>query len=104
MLVFVSVSISQKKIDKKFKIENSFFFQKICELILRLMTLNYPIVTSCSLHVLHALFSSQQAVVPAKLNAQLISALYEYQPASTDIQPTSAWLAVMQQAHVHLAE
>lgn len=68
------------------------------------MTLNYPIVTSCSLQVLHSLFSSQQAVVPAKLNAQLISALYEYQPAPTDVQPTLAWLAVVQQAHVHLAE
>lgn len=68
------------------------------------MTLNYPIVTSCGLQVLHSLFSAQQAVVPAKLNAQLISALYEYQPAATDVQPTLAWLLVMQQAHVHLAE
>lgn len=68
------------------------------------MTLNYPIVTSCGLQVLHALFSAQQAVVPAKLNAQLIAALYEYQPAPTDVQPTLAWLAVLQQAHVHLAE
>lgn len=68
------------------------------------MTLNYPVVTSWGLQVLHALFSSQTAVVPAKLNAQLISALYEYQPAISDVQPTLAWVAVMQQAHVHLAE
>jgi ribosomal RNA-processing protein 12 len=68
------------------------------------MTLNYPIVTSCGLQVLHALFSAQNAVVPSKLNAQLISALYEYQPAASDVQPTLAWLVVMQQAHVHLAE
>lgn len=68
------------------------------------MTLNYPIVTSCGLQVLFALFSSQVAVVPAKLNAQLISALYEYQPSPSDVQPTLAWIAVMQQAHVHLTE
>lgn len=68
------------------------------------MTLNYPVVTSWGLQVLHALFSAQTAVVPAKLNAQLISALYEYQPAISDVQPTLAWVAVMQQAHVHLTE
>ncbi|KAJ8910882.1 hypothetical protein NQ315_000513 [Exocentrus adspersus] len=78
--------------------------KKCCEYILRLMTLNYPIVTSCGMQVLHTLFSSQVAVVPAKLNAQLISALYEYQPSASDVQPTSAWVAVMQQAHVHLAD
>lgn len=68
------------------------------------MTLNYPVVTSCGLQVMHAMFSSQTAVVPAKLNAQLISALYEFQPSKADVQPTLAWVAVMQQAHVHLAE
>ncbi|KAJ8983810.1 hypothetical protein NQ317_008936 [Molorchus minor] len=78
--------------------------KKCCEAILRLMTLNYPIVTSCGMQVLHSLFSSQKAVIPAKLNAQLISALYEYQPATSDVQPTLAWVAVMQQAHVHLTD
>lgn len=73
-------------------------------MILRLMTLNYPIVTSCGLQVFYALFSVQTAVVPSKLNAQLISALYEYQPAVGDVQPTLAWVTVMQQAHIHLTE
>lgn len=68
------------------------------------MTLNYPVVTSSGLQVMHCLFSAQTAVMPPKLNAQLISALYEYQPAISDVQPTLAWVAVMQQAHVHLAE
>ncbi|CAH1156050.1 unnamed protein product [Phaedon cochleariae] len=78
--------------------------KKCCEIILRLMTLNYPLVTSCGLQVLHSLFSDQKAVVAGKLNAQLISALYEYQPSISDVQPTLAWVAVMQQAHVHLAD
>ncbi|CAG9830042.1 unnamed protein product [Diabrotica balteata] len=75
-----------------------------CETILKLMTLNYPIVTSCGMQVLYALFSAQTAVVPGKLNAQLITALYEYQPSLSDVQPTQAWVTVMQQAHVHLAD
>ncbi|KAI4462006.1 putative nodulin-like protein [Holotrichia oblita] len=78
--------------------------KKCCEIILRLLTLNYPIVSSCGLQVLHSLFSSQRAVMPAKLNGQLITALYDYQPSPNDVQPTLAWLAVMQQAHIHLAD
>uniref|UniRef100_A0A1Y1JYP8 Uncharacterized protein n=1 Tax=Photinus pyralis TaxID=7054 RepID=A0A1Y1JYP8_PHOPY len=78
--------------------------KKSCELILQLITLNYPMVTSCGLQVLHSVLSQQKAVVPAKLNGQLISALYEYQPSATDVQPTLAWVAVMQQAHIHLAD
>ncbi|KRT79476.1 hypothetical protein AMK59_7164, partial [Oryctes borbonicus] len=78
--------------------------KKCCETILRLLTLNYPLVSSCGLQVLHSLFSSQKAVMPAKLNGQLISALYDYQPSPNDVQPTLAWLAVMQQAHIHLAD
>ncbi|KAL3267861.1 hypothetical protein HHI36_007002 [Cryptolaemus montrouzieri] len=80
------------------------YIKSSCEIILKLMTLNYPIVTSCGLQVLHSLFSAQTAVVPAILNGQLIGALYDYQPGSSDVQPTQAWLAVMQQAHVHLAD
>lgn len=68
------------------------------------MALNYPLVTSCGLQVLHSLFSAQKATVTAKLNVQLITALYEYQPSVADVQPTLAWLAVMQQAHIHLSD
>ncbi|XP_017778728.1 PREDICTED: RRP12-like protein [Nicrophorus vespilloides] len=78
---------------------------KACgEMILKLMSLNYPLVTSGGLQVLHALFSSAKAVASAKFNGQMITALYDYQPSSMDAQPTLAWLTVMQQAHVHLAD
>lgn len=79
-------------------------FQSSCETILKIMTVNQPVVTSCGMQVLHCLFSAPQAVIPAALNGQLIAALYEYQPSPTDEQPTLAWVLVMQQAHVHLAE
>ncbi|XP_060526984.1 RRP12-like protein [Cylas formicarius] len=78
--------------------------KKCCETILRLMTLNYPLVTSWGLQVFHALFSAPTTVASADLNAKLIQALYDYQPGVTDVQPTMAWLLVMQQAHVHLAD
>ncbi|CAG9770255.1 unnamed protein product [Ceutorhynchus assimilis] len=78
--------------------------KKSCETILRLMTLNYPIVTSCGLQVLHSLFSAQKSVISSDLNTKLIAALYEYQPSNTDVQPTLAWVLVMQEAHVHLAD
>lgn len=78
--------------------------KKCCETILRLMTLNYPIVTSSGLQVLHSLFAAQKSVVSSDLNGKLIAALYEYQPSNTDVQPTLAWLLVMQEAHVHLTD
>lgn len=68
------------------------------------MSLNYPLVTSCSMQAFHALFTNQKAVMSSQLNAQLVTALYDYQPSLQDLQPTLAWIAVMQQAHVHLAE
>lgn len=75
-----------------------------CELALRLIKLNYPLVTSGSLQLLYSLFSSQSVIVTSKLNVQIINALYECQPSSGDVQPTLAWLLVMQQAHIYLSE
>lgn len=75
-----------------------------CETILKIMTMNNPLISSCGMQVLHSLFSAQSPTMPAVLNGQLISALYDYQPASSDTQPTMAWISVMQQAHVHLAD
>lgn len=68
------------------------------------MTLNNPLISNSGMQVLHSLFSTQSTTMPATLNGQLISAFYDYQPSSTDVQPTLAWVAVMKQAHVHLSE
>lgn len=69
------------------------------------MTLNNVLVTSCCLQTLHGLFISKptEAILPAQLNAQIVNALYDYQPAPGDTQPTLAWLAVMQEAYCNLA-
>lgn len=76
----------------------------VCETVLKVMTLNNVLVTSCGMQALHSLFVARPsaAVLPPVLNGQLISALYDYQPPVTDTQPTLAWLAVMQEAHINL--
>lgn len=77
----------------------------ICEGLLKIMTLKNVLITSCCLQTLHGLFVSRpsEAILPAQRNAQIITALYDYQPSATDTQPMLAWLAVMQEAHCNLA-
>ncbi|KAF6205471.1 hypothetical protein GE061_019644 [Apolygus lucorum] len=76
-----------------------------CEAILKIMTLNNVLITSCSMQALNGLFlkaSSDQ--LPSQLAAKLVNALYDYQPPPTDSQPIQAWVTLMQQAHVNLAK
>ncbi|XP_069705584.1 RRP12-like protein [Periplaneta americana] len=75
-----------------------------CESILKVMLLGNMLVTSCGMQALHGLFVSRPSAscLPPQLNAQLVTALFEYQPASSDTQPTLAWLAVMQEAYINL--
>ncbi|KMQ96335.1 rrp12-like protein [Lasius niger] len=76
----------------------------ICERLLSIMTLKNVLITSCCLQTLHGLFVSRpsEATLPLQRNADIIKALYDYQPPATDAQPTLAWLAVMQEAHCNL--
>ncbi|KZC03741.1 RRP12-like protein [Dufourea novaeangliae] len=78
----------------------------ICETLLKLMSLKNVLITSCCFQTFHGLFVSRpsEAILPAQRNAQLITALYDYQPPATDSQPTLAWLAVMQEGHLNLAQ
>lgn len=73
----------------------------ICERLLSIMTLKNVLITSCCLQTLHGLFISRpsEATLPLQRNADIIKALYDYQPPITDVKPTLAWLAVMQEAH-----
>ncbi|XP_076547072.1 RRP12-like protein [Osmia lignaria lignaria] len=78
----------------------------ICESLLNLMTLKNVLVTSCCLQTFHGLFVSRplETILPVQRNGQIITALYDFQPPTTDTQPTLAWLAVMQEAHLNLAQ
>ncbi|XP_053168440.1 RRP12-like protein isoform X3 [Hemicordylus capensis] len=77
-----------------------------CETLLRVMTLSHVLVTACAMKAFHGLFVTKPPVscLPAELNAQIITALYDYVPSESDLQPLLAWLSVMEQAHVNLAK
>uniref|UniRef100_A0A7N8XT35 Ribosomal RNA processing 12 homolog n=1 Tax=Mastacembelus armatus TaxID=205130 RepID=A0A7N8XT35_9TELE len=76
-----------------------------CETLLRVMTLSHVMVTASAMQAFHRLFSGKPnaSTLSAELNAQIITALYDYLPSESDLQPLLAWLAVMEKAHVHLA-
>lgn len=76
----------------------------ISEFLLKLMSMKNVLITSCCLQTFHGLFVSRpsEAILPAQRNGQIISALYAYQPPATDMQPTLAWLTVMQEAHLNI--
>uniref|UniRef100_A0A667YRZ8 Ribosomal RNA processing 12 homolog n=1 Tax=Myripristis murdjan TaxID=586833 RepID=A0A667YRZ8_9TELE len=76
-----------------------------CETLLRMMTLSHVLVTASAMQAFHRLFSGKPnaSTLSPELNAQIITALYDYLPSENDLQPLLAWLAVMEKAHVHLA-
>ncbi|XP_018539741.1 RRP12-like protein [Lates calcarifer] len=76
-----------------------------CETLLRVMTLSHVLVTASAMQAFHKLFSGKPNAsnLSPELNAQIITALYDYLPSENDLQPLMAWLAVMEKAHIHLA-
>ncbi|KAG7236367.1 hypothetical protein INR49_001064 [Caranx melampygus] len=76
-----------------------------CETLLRVMTLSHVLVTASAMQAFHKLFSGKPnaSTLSPELNAQIITALYDYLPSENDLQPLLAWLAVMEKAHIHLA-
>ncbi|KPP75792.1 hypothetical protein Z043_104935 [Scleropages formosus] len=76
-----------------------------CETLLRVMTLSHVLVTAGAMQTFHKLFSGKPnpSTLTAELNAQIITALYDYLPSENDLQPLLAWLAVMEKAHLHLS-
>lgn len=74
------------------------------ETLLRVMTLNHVLVTACAMQAFHSLFHAKPraSTLPAELNAQIITALYDYVPSENDLQPLLAWLKVMEKAHINL--
>ncbi|PIK40031.1 putative RRP12-like protein isoform X1 [Apostichopus japonicus] len=78
--------------------------KETCETILKVMTLSNVVVSAVAMKALHSLVSMDTSLdnFPPELNAKLINALYDFQPSTNDSQPSQAWLAVMQAAHVNL--
>ncbi|XP_006831264.1 PREDICTED: RRP12-like protein isoform X3 [Chrysochloris asiatica] len=74
------------------------------ESLLRVMTLSHVLVTACAMQAFHGLFHAKPGpgTLTAELNAQIITALYDYVPSENDLQPLMAWLKVMEKAHINL--
>ena len=70
--------------------------KSVCESILSVMNLGDALTQSCSFQALHGLFAGRPSSksLPAELNAQLISALYEFMKSINDSQPMIAWLVI----------
>ncbi|KAF7995254.1 hypothetical protein HCN44_004726 [Aphidius gifuensis] len=81
------------------------YVKLICEDLLKIMSLGLKTELTCDiLNIFCILFTSQpsETILSAKLNAQIINALYDYQPSRNDIKSTPAWLSVMQEAYFNL--
>ncbi|XP_052828973.1 RRP12-like protein [Octopus bimaculoides] len=80
--------------------------QAMCEAILKVMTLATPLVVACCMQCLFGLVSVDPSLgnLGSHLNAQLITALYDYQPLVTDVQPSCAWLTVMEKSIINLCK
>ncbi|NWX87944.1 RRP12 protein, partial [Nothoprocta pentlandii] len=76
-----------------------------CETLLRVMTLSHVLVTACAMQAFYSLFGAQasSSCLPAELNAQIITALYDYVPSVNDLQPLVTWLSTMERAHTNLS-
>ncbi|KAG8435420.1 hypothetical protein GDO86_013382 [Hymenochirus boettgeri] len=77
-----------------------------CETLLKVMTLSNLLITACAMQAFHGLFQAcpNTSTLTGELNAQIITALYDYLPSENDLQPMLAWLAVMEKAHINLVK
>lgn len=79
--------------------------KSLAESLLKLMTLNNVLITSCSMQCFYGLMLGRPdptTTLSADLNARLITALYDYQPSMNDTQPLRGWLSVMTQSLLNL--
>jgi ribosomal RNA-processing protein 12 len=78
--------------------------KELCELILKQMTLANSEMKLSGLRALNGLFTSVSGPngLTATMNAQLISALYNYRPSLVDVQLLKLWIEVLQSAHLRL--
>ena len=69
------------------------------------MTASNMIATAAGMQALNGLFSAnlKPECLPAELNVQIISTLFDYQPSENDVQAIMAWLVVMEAGHIDLA-
>jgi len=76
----------------------------ICECLLKLMTLGNVMITVNALQAIYKLLctSPSTSTLSKQLNAQLMNALYDYQPSVNDDEPSQAWISTMEKAYINL--
>ncbi|CAN7990559.1 unnamed protein product [Ixodes hexagonus] len=75
-----------------------------CETLLQVMAVGHPTLVHCGMLTLQSFFGSKPspATLGPELNAQLVNALYNYQPRIHDAKLLDVWLAMMQEALMNL--
>lgn len=76
----------------------------ISEHLLSIMTSSNMMVRTNCFQTFHALFNSTTNNLTSQLVGRLVSALYEYRPDRSDFRQVLAWMMVMKQAHIKLAQ
>ncbi|XP_030379067.1 RRP12-like protein [Scaptodrosophila lebanonensis] len=78
--------------------------RSVCEHLLSIMTAANVLVRSNCFQALHALFLSRTVNLSSTLCAKLLAAIHEYRPDRSDVRQTLAWITVLKEGHVHLAQ
>ena len=75
-----------------------------CEMILKLLSLGSSILVTTCFSALHGMLSARPSLssLSLEMNAQLLTALFDFRPQVHDTLPMVAWLAAMQEALINL--
>lgn len=77
--------------------------RSVCESLLSIMTASNILIRMNSFQVLHSFFASRSENINGSLCAKLLAAIYEYRPDQTDVRQTIAWVTVIKEGHIYLA-
>ncbi|KAH8336109.1 hypothetical protein KR074_003291 [Drosophila pseudoananassae] len=77
--------------------------RSVCEHLLSIMTAANVLVRTNCFQALHALFLTKSPNLNASLCAKLLAAIHEYRPDRSDVRQTLAWITVLKEGHLHLA-
>ncbi|KAI8033573.1 RRP12-like protein isoform X1 [Drosophila gunungcola] len=77
--------------------------RSVCEHLLSIMTAANVLVRTNCFQALHALFLTRSPNLNASLCAKLLAAIHEYRPDRSDVRQTLAWVTVLKEGHLHLA-
>lgn len=75
----------------------------VCEHLLSIMTAANVLIRNNCFQALHSLFASRTENLNGTLCAKLLAAIHEYRPDRSDVRQTLAWITVLKEGYIHLA-